>query len=43
MTTGQILLLIMLVVGIGAFFGIGIWGINRLRNAESDHNIHKHS
>lgn len=43
MTTEQILLLLMLVVGIATFFGIGIWGIHRLRDAENGHDVHKHS
>ncbi len=30
MTTGQLWLLLMLIVGLIIFFGIGIWGINRL-------------
>jgi len=36
MTTGQLGLLLMLIVGLTAFFAIGIWGINRLKAAESN-------
>ncbi|HAS22458.1 MAG TPA: hypothetical protein DCR51_04795 [Idiomarina loihiensis] len=36
MTTGQLWLLLMLIVGLIIFFGIGIWGINRLGASENN-------
>lgn len=36
MTAGQLGLLLMLIAGLTAFFAIGIWGINRLKTAESN-------
>jgi cytochrome oxidase assembly protein ShyY1 len=34
MTTGQIVLLLVLIFGLILFFTIGVWGINRLKSAE---------
>jgi len=36
MTTGQLWLLLMLIVGLIVFFGIGIWGINRLGSRDNN-------
>ncbi len=35
MTAEQLWLLLMLIVGLTAFFAIGIWGINRLKATEN--------